>query len=61
MCNVDQTSTTSEPHSYKVSRERVSEIASEVRRLVEEQEALISTWVTFFDRSEEDLAVYAQP
>ena len=42
-----------------MSRERVFEATAQMRSLIEEQKALLSTGATFFDMSVEDLTAYA--
>jgi hypothetical protein len=42
-----------------MSCERVFEVTAEMRSLIEQQEAVVSTGTTFFDMSVEDLTAYA--
>jgi hypothetical protein len=43
-----------------MSRERVFEITAEIRSLIEEQEALLTTGASFFEISAEDIAACAE-
>ena len=56
---IDQASAIFRPHYPVMSRERVFEVTSEMRSLIKEQQAILSTGTTFFDMSVEDLTAYA--
>ena len=49
-----------EPHYGLVSCERVFEMTTEVRSLIEEQDTLLSTGTAFSNMSAEELTAYAQ-
>lgn len=57
MSNIDQTSANAKPDHCRVSRERVFDVTTEIRALIQEQTRLLSTEATFLDMSAEDLAV----